>query len=185
MTFEIPHIRVRAQYRSSGVLILVKASGAGDYWGEYGIQSWFEVISSENFTHFGFHNSKIDGVRAKIYFKAVPVDQQDGLTYLRVEEAKMDFSVKSIQMGVDNVAGGNSVIRMYPSQFISSNGNLLIPGSLNVCLLQFQRRHWICSSTATPKSYSKKWSQRYVINSPQLCIRSLTDCSSAFQWNTS
>lgn len=39
MTFEIPHIRVRAQYRSSGVLILVKASGAGDYWGEYGIQS--------------------------------------------------------------------------------------------------------------------------------------------------
>lgn len=53
----------------------------------------------------------------------------------------MDFSVKSIQMGVDNVAGGNSVIRMYPSQFISSNGNLLIPGSLNVCLLQFQRRH--------------------------------------------
>lgn len=38
MTFEIPHIRVRAQYRSSGVLILVKASGAGDYWGEYGIE---------------------------------------------------------------------------------------------------------------------------------------------------
>lgn len=36
MTFEIPHIRVKAQYRSSGVLILVKASGAGDYWGEYG-----------------------------------------------------------------------------------------------------------------------------------------------------
>lgn len=38
MTFEIPHIRVRAQYRSSGVLILVRASGAGDYWGEYGSQ---------------------------------------------------------------------------------------------------------------------------------------------------
>lgn len=37
MTFEIPHIRVKAQYQSSGVLILVKASGAGDYWGEYGM----------------------------------------------------------------------------------------------------------------------------------------------------
>lgn len=36
MTFEIPRIQVKAQYRSSGVLILVKASGAGDYWGEYG-----------------------------------------------------------------------------------------------------------------------------------------------------
>lgn len=58
-------------------------------------------------------SSKLDGVRAKIYFKAVPVDQQDGLTYLRVEEAKMDFSVKNIQMGVDNVAGGNTVIREF------------------------------------------------------------------------
>lgn len=55
--------------------------------------------------------SRTDGVKAKVYFKAIPVDQQDGLTYLRVEEAKMDFSVKNIQMGVDNVAGGNPVIR--------------------------------------------------------------------------
>lgn len=52
-------------------------------------------------------------MRAKVYFKAVPVDQIDGLTYLRVEEAKMDFSVKNIQMGVDNVAGGNAVIRKF------------------------------------------------------------------------
>lgn len=36
LTCEIPRIKVRAQYRSSGVLILVKASGAGEYWGEYG-----------------------------------------------------------------------------------------------------------------------------------------------------
>lgn len=62
---------------------------------------------------FNFNCSPIEGVKARVYFKAVPVDQQDGLTYLRVEEAKMDFSVKSIQMGVDNVAGGNVVIRKY------------------------------------------------------------------------
>lgn len=60
--------------------------------------------------------SHTDGVRAKIYFKAIPVDQQDGLTYLRVEETKMDFSVKNIQMGVDNVAGGNVVIRKFPQK---------------------------------------------------------------------
>lgn len=35
MTFDIPRIQVKAQYRSSGVLILVQASGAGEYWGEY------------------------------------------------------------------------------------------------------------------------------------------------------
>lgn len=31
-----PHISARARYRSSGVLLLVRASGGGDYWGEYG-----------------------------------------------------------------------------------------------------------------------------------------------------
>lgn len=54
MTFEIPKISVKAQYRSSGVLILVRASGAGDYWGEYrkimimprSVCSWTKTILS-------------------------------------------------------------------------------------------------------------------------------------------
>lgn len=36
VTMVIPKIKVTARYKSSGVLILVKASGGGDYWGEYG-----------------------------------------------------------------------------------------------------------------------------------------------------
>jgi len=36
LAFSIPRIRAAARYRSSGTLILVQASGAGDYWGEYG-----------------------------------------------------------------------------------------------------------------------------------------------------
>lgn len=36
LALTIPTIKVKAQYRSSGTLILVQASGAGDYWGEYG-----------------------------------------------------------------------------------------------------------------------------------------------------
>ncbi|XP_022213409.1 uncharacterized protein LOC111068325 isoform X1 [Drosophila obscura] len=87
LTCEIPRIRVKAQYRSTGVLILVKASGAGDYWGEY------------------------EGVKAKIYFKAVANEGADGRTYLTTDSVKMDFNVKEIQMGVDNIANGNSVIR--------------------------------------------------------------------------
>jgi len=35
-TFLVPHISAKAQYSSSGVLIMVQASGRGDYWGEYG-----------------------------------------------------------------------------------------------------------------------------------------------------
>ncbi|KAH8310043.1 hypothetical protein KR044_011153, partial [Drosophila immigrans] len=88
LTCEIPRIRVKAQYRSTGVLILVKASGAGDYWGEY------------------------EGVKAKIYFKALANDGPDGRTYLSTDSVKMDFNVKDIQMGVDNIANGNSVIHV-------------------------------------------------------------------------
>ncbi|KAG8036449.1 hypothetical protein G9C98_003771 [Cotesia typhae] len=36
LALHIPKIRANAKYRSSGKLILVQASGAGDYWGEYG-----------------------------------------------------------------------------------------------------------------------------------------------------
>lgn len=49
MTFEIPNIRVKAQYRSSGVLILVKASGAGDYWGQYGKANNNEIFINIHF----------------------------------------------------------------------------------------------------------------------------------------
>lgn len=54
-----------------------------------------------------------EGVRAKVYFKAIPeLDEESGYTFLTVDKVKMDFSVKDIRMGVDNVANGNTVIRM-------------------------------------------------------------------------
>lgn len=51
-------------------------------------------------------------MRAKVYFKALPVpDIENGLTFLSLDQVKMDFSVKDIKMGVDNIANGNSLIR--------------------------------------------------------------------------
>lgn len=111
MTFEIPKIRAKAQYKSSGVLILVRASGAGDYWGEYGK---LEIVHRFNYFEIIFDFFFIaEGVKAKIYFKAAPQMVHNGLTYLSIEKVKMDFSVKNIRMGVDNIANGNSVIRKF------------------------------------------------------------------------
>uniref|UniRef100_A0A182UB22 Uncharacterized protein n=1 Tax=Anopheles melas TaxID=34690 RepID=A0A182UB22_9DIPT len=87
MTIEIPKIKATAQYQSSGVLLLLQASGAGEYWGEY------------------------EGVKAKTYFKATPYQGDDGMTYLTVDQTKMDFSVKEIKMGVENIANQNAIIR--------------------------------------------------------------------------
>lgn len=36
LSFYIPKIIAKARYRSSGILIMIKATGGGDYWGEYG-----------------------------------------------------------------------------------------------------------------------------------------------------
>lgn len=67
--------------------LLIKASGAGDYWGDY------------------------EGVRCKVYFKGNPYQKEDdSRTYLSVETVKMDFSVRDITMGVEN-DNNNRVIR--------------------------------------------------------------------------
>lgn len=71
--------------------LLIKASGAGDYWGDY------------------------EGVRCKVYFKGIPYQKEDDdRTYLSVETVKMDFSVKDITMGVEN-DNNNRVIRKFLS----------------------------------------------------------------------
>ncbi|XP_017780979.1 PREDICTED: protein takeout [Nicrophorus vespilloides] len=100
-TFYIPHISARALYESTGVLILVQATGGGSYWGEY------------------------EGVKAKVYIKAKPVDYQ-GKTFLSLQQIKMDFSVKDIKMGVENVHNGNSVIQAALNLFINSNAQDLL-----------------------------------------------------------
>ena len=69
--------------------LLIKASGNGDYWGDY------------------------ENVKCKVYFKGLPYQKvNDDRTYLSVETVKMDFSVRDITMGVEN-DGNNKVIRKY------------------------------------------------------------------------
>jgi len=100
-TFYIPHISARALYESSGVLILVQASGGGNYWGEY------------------------EGVKAKVYIKAKPIPHA-GRTFLELQQLKMDFSIKDIKMGVENLHNGNAVIQAALNLFINSNAQDLL-----------------------------------------------------------
>ncbi|XP_033216002.1 protein takeout [Belonocnema kinseyi] len=101
LALSIPKIRATAKYRSSGTLILVQASGAGDYWGEY------------------------DGVEAKVFIRAKPFMVQDR-RYLKLQQLKMDFSVKDIKMGVENVHDGNTVLQAALNLFINSYSQELL-----------------------------------------------------------
>ncbi|XP_063991767.1 protein takeout-like [Diachasmimorpha longicaudata] len=101
LALRIPKIRAAAKYRSSGKLILVQASGAGDYWGEY------------------------DDVKAKIFIRAKPYSNE-GRKYLRLQQLKMDFSVQNIKMGVENVRDGNTILQAALNLFINSNSQELL-----------------------------------------------------------
>ncbi|NP_001036986.1 uncharacterized protein LOC114248591 [Bombyx mandarina] len=101
LTLYGPHISARARYRSSGVLLLVRASGGGEYWGEY------------------------HGVKAKVYFRGAPYER-DGRTYLKLQQLKLDFSVKDIKMGVENLDNSNAVLQAALNLFISTNAQELL-----------------------------------------------------------
>lgn len=64
-----------------------------------------------------------EGVKAKVYFKASPQPTEDGFTFMNIESVKMDFSVRDIKMGVNNIANGNSIIRKLSSRGITWTGH--------------------------------------------------------------
>ena len=45
-----------------------------------------------------------------MYFRAA-AHHVKGRTFLQVEDMKMDFSVKNIKMGIENLHNGNTVLR--------------------------------------------------------------------------
>lgn len=51
-----------------------------------------------------------EGVKAKVYFRA-RAHHVKGRAFLQVEDMKMDFSVKDIKMGIENLHNGNAVLR--------------------------------------------------------------------------
>lgn len=102
LALTIPTIKVRAQYRSSGTLILVQASGAGDYWGEY------------------------DNVKAKVFIKAKPFTNENGEKHLKLQQLNLDFIVQNIKMGVENVHDGNTILQAALNLFINSNSQELL-----------------------------------------------------------
>lgn len=59
-----------------------------------------------------------EGVKAKVYIKASEVER-NSQRYLHLEDLKMDFSVKDIQMGIKNVHNGNAVL----GKFFSTKRN--------------------------------------------------------------
>lgn len=53
LTIGIPKIHATAKYHSSGQLLLYKASGGGDYWGEY--CTYISRTASNNYNYYTYN----------------------------------------------------------------------------------------------------------------------------------
>jgi hypothetical protein len=77
-----------------------------------------------------------EGVKAKVYFRA-RAHHVKGRTFLQVEDMKMDFSVKDIKMGIENLHNGNTVLRKclttWQSLIFLMEDVLLLSADMFVC----------------------------------------------------
>lgn len=81
----IPRLTIRAKYTSSGVLLIIPASGSGDFDGV------------------------LDGVVADIKGQ-VSTKDRDGKTFMRVESLAMELNVKKVRMHIAKVFKNNRIL---------------------------------------------------------------------------
>lgn len=107
-----------------------------------------------------------EGVRAKVYIKGNTISKS-GHKYLTLDDLKMDFSVKDIQMGIKNIHNGNTII----GQLIKFYLNVLIKVSkINEILLfyLFNNFEFVSISRTILLTFVNKFAYRIVLRSSNI-----------------
>lgn len=81
----IPRLSIRAKYASSGVLLIIPASGSGDF------------------------DAVLDGVIADLKGQ-VSTEEKSGKTYLHVDSLAMELNVKKVRMHIAKVFKNNRIL---------------------------------------------------------------------------
>lgn len=81
----IPRLLIRAKYTSSGVLLIIPASGSGDF------------------------DAVLDGVVADVKGQVSTTDKS-GKTYLHVDSLAMELNVKKVRMHIAKVFKNNRIL---------------------------------------------------------------------------
>lgn len=85
----IPRLLIRAKYTSSGVLLIIPASGSGDF------------------------DAVLDGVVADVKGQVSTTDKS-GKTYLHVDSLAMELNVKKVRMHIAKVFKNNRILSKCP-----------------------------------------------------------------------
>lgn len=87
-TIAIPKLTIRAKYQSTGVLIIIPASGNGDF------------------------GALFDGVIAKVRGQ-VSFDKRDAGTFMHVDTLDLDLAVKKVRMNVSKIFNNSKLLSEY------------------------------------------------------------------------
>lgn len=93
----IPRLSIRAKYTSSGVLLIIPASGSGDF------------------------DAVLDGVIADVKGQ-ISTSEKNGKTYLHVDSLAMELNVKKVRMHIAKVFKNNRILTEATNLFLRENG---------------------------------------------------------------
>lgn len=96
-TIYIPKLTIETKYTSSGVLLIIPASGGGDFHG---------VLQGVTANLTGKVSSKI----------------KNGLTYLHVDSLNLDLGIEKVQLSISNVLHNNQILTDATNLFLRENG---------------------------------------------------------------
>lgn len=97
----IPRLSIRAKYTSSGVLLIIPASGSGDF------------------------DAVLDGVVADIKGQ-VSTAERDGKTFLHVDSLAMELNVKKVRMHIAKVFKNNRILSKYLNLIYETEPEILV-----------------------------------------------------------
>ncbi|KAL3282186.1 hypothetical protein HHI36_005380 [Cryptolaemus montrouzieri] len=97
----IPQLRINSRYESSGVLIILPASGNGTFNGQ-----------------FDDLNAIVKGTTS--------VNIKDGVKYLHVDKLIVDIAMKNVKMNVKNIYKNNMILTQAINLFLRENGQEVV-----------------------------------------------------------
>lgn len=94
----IPKLLIHAKYTSSGVLIIIPASGSGDF------DAVFDGVTAD--------------VKGRVSFNQKPTGE-----HMRVEALDLDLSIKKPRLSVSKIFNNNRILTEATNLFLKENGN--------------------------------------------------------------
>ncbi|XP_053694808.1 uncharacterized protein LOC128742462 [Sabethes cyaneus] len=94
----IPKLLIHAKYTSSGVLIIIPASGSGDF------DAVFDGVTAD--------------VKGRVSFNEKPTG-----THMRVETLDLNLSIKKPRLSVSKIFNNNRILTEATNLFLKENGN--------------------------------------------------------------